>query len=235
MGGSRGGEELVLRTSSAPGLRTTLGLHDTDKTGSTLSVDAVAQAEDYGSARPSRHRKKASLDRAAVTVLDGANPRSTSPLPIASPLNPVTEGIPSASVVDLPARSHPNRQRSASLAAPKPQRPGAKILSAESPPLPYHPNFLVPPSPPTTRASSTDGTPRRRRPPPPPLESTSRPRTPSSTSYPAHSSHPSPIPSPVPGHRRAAPEPPSKSRIHVNITDATRGLDALALKPCHSG
>ncbi|KAL8287609.1 hypothetical protein RQP46_003467 [Phenoliferia psychrophenolica] len=77
MGGSRGGEEPGLRASSAPGMRTGLGLHGgSERTGSTLSIDAVAQAEDHAPAHgPHHHRKKGSLDRPAIAVVDASSPR----------------------------------------------------------------------------------------------------------------------------------------------------------------
>ncbi|KAM0790136.1 hypothetical protein ACM66B_005459 [Microbotryomycetes sp. NB124-2] len=206
---------------------------------SSLSIDAVAQAEDdaqeglaletrearrkhghpghHGHQRRHRHHHRTGSDGTTVAGgpgLDDGNRNSTgnaSPLTNSVVLEPVAEG---AVAVPLPLL----QTSTAHLAAP---------TLSESPP-----------TTPSSLSSSMElpSTGRRRRPPPPPSSDVpSRPHTPSLNAATGRNS-PSiqPPRSPAPGQRRPAPEPPSKSHTGragatTSTADVSSRLEGLKL------
>lgn len=234
MGVSRGtppprAESRTSSWSSKPGNGSYGGgsaLGASESNGSTLSIDAVAQEEDYGAARRHRHPRRPPTDThllPSVAVLhhhDSSPPQFTSPLSGSRTLEPVEESDPRPDL--RPPR--PNRQRSSSLVAPRPHRPPVSPGFTESPP-PSSPSYapaalLSPPTPPN-RAASADCLPRRRRPPPPPGVGVASPPPAANLVLGRVTS------SPVPGQRRAAPEPPNKGKAKMD--EAVRSMNAVAL------
>lgn len=238
--GRSNSEELVSRTSTLgkavdrPSSVGSFSLGTREGAGSSLSVNAIAEAEDVGRERiPSRQRPSIEIDSAMVkgkslpllpddaALLRVGSPLSTSIIlesPIEaeySPLDPPPDGT--------------RRARSHSMLSPSPIRPDVPF--SDSPAISPIPSRSPSTSSLASSIANVDSAPtipatftlpRRRRPPPPP-ETTFRPRTPSNASL---LPPPSPVlpPSPSiesrsgqvsatgPSQRRAAPDPPNANR-----------------------
>ncbi|KAK4050956.1 pre-rRNA processing [Microbotryomycetes sp. JL201] len=204
-------------------------------TASSLSIDAVAQAEDealvrdpvrrkhghpghHGHTRRHRvHHNKASDGSPSISfnTSDDRSRASTgnaSPLTNSVVLEPVAEGtVAEGTVAVLPSLQTTLPHLTApTLSESPPTTPSSLSSSVELP------------------ATSTG---RRRRPPPPPSDVPSRPHTPS-VNAPGRDSPIHPPRSPAPGQRRPAPEPPSKSqagRAGASTADVTGRLEGLKL------